>query len=156
MFHRESHFTDFALSSHATGRKALPFVILLLVISSPVQANISHLLPKSRSQRRQPWLPTIRLICGFDAAFRCTLGEGSPQRVSNQPEIKISERVKSSGHRKTRSFTFNEHKTPSFFHGFDLVLKQWTHKDPADRPSIPAAHWNPFSRGIIHDLYPRR
>jgi len=37
-----------------------------------------------------------------------------------------------------------------------MSIPQRAHRDPVDRPPIPAVHWNPFSRGIVRDLYPWR
>lgn len=49
---------------------------------------------------------------------------------------------------RMRSFTLDEHETP-FFHQLHFLrlptsVPQRIHEDPADCPSIPAAHWNPF------------
>lgn len=143
---RESHFTDFALSDRAAGRKALPCVILLLVISSPVQVDISrHLLRKPRSQHCQPWPAQYDRWVGLMLRPDASLVEDLLRESPAGRKLKF---LNGSSWWRMRSFTLDEHETP-FFHQLHFLrlptsVPQRTHEDPTECPSIPAAHWNPF------------
>lgn len=157
MFHQESHFTDPALSvGCAAGRKALPFVILLLIISLPVQGpDIGHqsysVLSHGRNVVNLGWPDTIRpgLMLRLDASLAEDLLRESPASRKLKFLNGSSRRV-TGGHVRSRSMNT---RLSSFTDFVRLYVRPAT-GDPADHPSIPATHWNPFSRGIVRDLYP--
>lgn len=82
-------------------------------------SDISRLLPKWMIATTSTSVGRHN-TAGSDAASRCIFSGGSSQRISSQPEIKISERVKSPGYQRTRLFTLDKHETP-FCHRLRFV-----------------------------------
>lgn len=119
-------------------------------------SDISRLLPKPRFQRRQPRLAdTIRLslmLCSDASLVEDLLREYPASRKLKF--LNGSSRRVTEGHVHSRSMNTRL----SSFTGFTSVrpyVRPIT-GDPADHLSIPAVYRNPFSRGIVRDLYPWR